>query len=190
MGTKRLASAMIAAAVAVTGLLLSLGGPASAGPTTVDVQVTAGSLTVSAQPSSSTLTGARFNENNPSTASGSLGTIEVKDGRGLTLPWTMTASSTNFIGQTDSGESITLSPSSPLTFAASTVSVSPSARGVGTALGGALTAAGSAVTIATGTNATLATGDVTYSWTPDLSLVVPAGTPAQTYRGTVTLTVS
>lgn len=166
-------------------------GPASADDTTVDVEVTQGSLTISSQPASTTLTGARFSETEPSTAEGSFGSITVTDGRGLTsVGWTLTASSTDFTGLSDPGQSIVLSATSPFTFEATTVTVGPDpTSGVGTAAGGALTSAGTGVAIATGTNA-VGLGDITYTWNPDVSLVVPANTPAQTYRGTVTLTVA
>ena len=163
----------------------------SAGDTTVNVEVTGGALSISSQPASATLTGAQYSATAPSTASGAFGMIEVTDGRGLTTPWTVSASSTDFVGLANPAQSIALGASSPLTFEPATVTVGPAGSdGAGTALGGALTAASTPQAIATGTNAALAAGNVTYQWNPQLTLVVPAGTAPQTYRGTVTLTVA
>lgn len=185
--------------ITLAGLLMAVAAafalplPASAsnhtGTTTVDVVVAAGALTLSAHPSAATLAGAQFNATLPSQATGAFGTIEVTDGRGLVVPWTLTAASTNFTGVANGTDSIALSAGSPLQFAASTVTVAPNGGGVGTAAGGSLVAANTGVAIATGTNASIL-GDVVYSWNPDATITVPANTPAQTYRGTVTLTVA
>jgi hypothetical protein len=136
------------------------------------------------------LTGAKFNANLPSTASGAFGAITITDGRGLATPWTLSASSTNFVGVSDGTKSVTLSAASPLTFAPATVSISPSNGGVGTAAGAALVLAGAGLPIATGTNSLAVLDPVQYSFNPNLTLVIPASTPPQTYRGIVTLTLA
>ena len=180
---------MLIAATAALTLPMSASASNHTGDTTVNVVVAAGALTLSAKPASATLTGAQFNATLPSPATGSFGTIEVTDGRGLVVPWTLTAASTNFVGQTNGDDSIALSAGSPLTFGAATVTVTPGAGGAGLAAGGSLVAANTGVAIAAGTNASIL-GDVVYSWTPDATITVPANTPAQTYSGTVTLTVA
>jgi hypothetical protein len=190
MTRKSLTVALVTAALAAS---LALGsGPASAGDTTVDVVVTEGALTISAQPASATLTGAVFNQNLSSTASGQFGNVTVSDGRGVSLPWTLTASSTNFTGQTDGTKSINLSASSPLSFGAvASPTVGPNATsGTCTVSGGSLQAANSPVSIATGANLLTGLEPVTCTFNSNVTQTVPANTPAQTYRGTVTLTVA
>lgn len=166
-------------------------GPAAAdnANVSVDAVVTQGSLTLSA-PTSANLTGAAFNANLPSQASGAFGTVTVTDGRGLATPWTLSASSTNFVGLSDGTKSVALSPTSPLTFAPATVSVSPASGGVGTAAGASLVLAGVGLPIATGTNSLTVLDPVQYSFNPNVTLTIPANTPPQTYRGTVTLTLA
>ncbi|MGH2724653.1 MAG: hypothetical protein ACRDI0_10420 [Actinomycetota bacterium] len=179
------------AAMAVAGSM-TLGGPASAGDTTVDAVVTAGSLTISSQPASATLTGAVFNETLPSQATGAFGDVTVSDGRGISLAWSMTASSTNFVGQTDNTKSIPLSAGSPLQFGAvASPTIGPNATsGTCVVEGGSLVAANTGVAIATGANLLTGLTPTTCTFNPDLTLTVPANTPPQTYRGTVTLTVA
>lgn len=164
-------------------------GLAAADDVLVDVVVTQGSLTLSA-PTSATLSGARFNANLPSQASGAFGTVTVTDGRGLAAPWTLSAASTNFVGLSDATKSVTLSPTSPLTFAPATVSVSPASGGAGTATGASLVLAGAGLPIATGTNSLAVLDPVQYSFNPNVTFTIPANTPPQTYRGTVTLTLA
>jgi hypothetical protein len=164
-------------------------GPAAADDVLVDVVVTQGSLTLSA-PTSATLSGARFNANLPSQASGAFGAVTVSDGRGLAAPWTLSAASTNFMGLSDATKSVTLSPTSPMTFAPATVSVSPAIGGAGAAAGASLVSAGAGLPIATGTNSLAVLDPVQYSFNPNVTLTIPANTPPQTYRGTVTLTLA
>lgn len=175
---------------ALAGALLP--GWAQAGTTTVDAVVAGGALTISAQPASTTLTGATFNQALGSQATGQFGTVTVSDGRGLPVPWTLTASSTNFAGVADPSQSIVLSPSSSLQFGAvGNPTVGPSAvAGTCTVGGGSLTAPNSGVAIATGTNLLAQLNPVTCTFDPGLTLNVPANTPAQTYRATVTLTAA
>lgn len=179
-----------------SSVLLSLAPQAFIGPAaadthnvSVDAVVTQGSLTLSA-PTSASLTGAVFNANLPSQASGAFGTLTVTDGRGLATPWTLSASSTNFVGLSDGTKSVTLSPTSPLTIAPSTVSVSPVSGGAGTAAGASLVLSGVGLPIATGTNSLTVLDPVQYSFNPNVTLAIPANTPPQTYRGTVTLTLA
>lgn len=182
--------------IALTGALtiaaLAPGTPAVAGPTQVDAVVTAGALTISAQPSNATLTGAQFNAALPSQATGSFGSVTVSDGRGLGSAWSLTASSTNFVGVTDNSKSIALSPTSALQFAAvPTPTIGPNAlAGTCVVAGGSLVAANSGVAIATGANLLTQLNPTTCSFNPDATLNVPAGTSAQTYRATVTLTAA
>jgi hypothetical protein len=175
-----------------TAAALLLPGSAQAGDTTVDAVVAAGSLTISSQPASTTLTGATFNQALPSQATGSFGNVTVSDGRGLPVPWALTASSTNYVGLSDNTKSVNLSATSSLQFGAvASPTVGPSGTaGTCTVSGGNLTSAGSGVAIATGTNLLTQLNPVTCTFNPSLTLNVPANTPAQTYRGTVTLTVA
>lgn len=185
--------ALVAAAALTSAVAMVAGtGPASAGPTQVDAVVQAGVLTISAQPASATLSGAVFNEALPSQATGQFGDVTVSDGRGISLPWTLTAASTNFVGQTDNTKSINLSAASPLQFGAvASPTIGPtSGSGTCATAGGSLVAANTGVAIATGTNLLTGLSAWTCSFDPSLTLTVPANTPAQTYRGTVTLTVA
>jgi hypothetical protein len=178
--------------MAATLAALSPATPASAGPTTVDAVVTQGALTISAQPSSATLTGAQFNASLPSQATGQFGSITVSDGRGLATPWSLSAASTNFTGQTDNTKVVDLGVGNPLSFgavASPTVGPQPTS-GACAVTGGNLVAANTGVAIAGGSNALLQLNPVTCTFDPALTLNVPANTPAQTYRGTVTLTVA
>ncbi len=167
-------------------------GPAAAGPTQVDAVVTQGALSISAQPTSAELSGAQYNETLPSQATGSFGNVTVSDGRGLSAPWTLTASSTNFVGQSNPASSISLSVANPLSFGAvATPTVGPNVgSGICAVAGGNLVASNTGVAIATGTNALLNLNGFTCTFNPNLTLNVPANTPPQTYRGTVTLTAS
>lgn len=183
--------------VAVAALTVALAtfaglGPASAGPTTVDAVVGAGALTISAQPTSATLTGGVFNETLPSQATGSFGDVTISDGRGLSLPWSLTASSTNFVGQTDNTKSIALGATSPFQFGAvATPTIGPNVTsGTCVVAGGSLVAANTGVAIATGTNLLTGLAPTTCTFDSTATLTVPANTPAQTYRGTVTLTAA
>lgn len=100
-----------------SSILLALASQALIGPAaaqssanvSVDAVVTQGSLTLSA-PTSANLTGAVFNANLPSQANGAFGTVTVTDGRGLATPWTLSASSTNFVGLSDGTKTVTLRP--------------------------------------------------------------------------------
>ncbi|HJV05478.1 MAG TPA: hypothetical protein VJ868_09470 [Actinomycetota bacterium] len=175
---------------AAMGILLP--GSAQAGNTTVDAVVAGGALTISAQPASATLTGAQFNQALGSQATGQFGSVTVSDGRGLPTPWTLTASSTNFVGVADPSKSVVLSPSSSLQFGAvANPTVAPSAlAGTCTVGGGNLTAPNSGVAIASGVNLLTQLNPVTCTFNPNLTLNVPANTPPQTYRATVTLTAA
>lgn len=182
--------------VSLTGALtiaaLAPGAPASAGDTQVDAVVTQGALTIAAQPSSSTLSGAQFNASLPSQATGAFGSVTVSDGRGLGNAWSLSASSTNFVGQTNPANAINLSAGSPLQFGAvASPTIGPNAlAGTCVVAGGSLVAADTSVAIATGTNLLTQLNPTTCAFDPNLTLNVPAGTPAQTYRATVTLTAA
>lgn len=191
MKRRHIAIGLALAGVATLAVLAPT-GPAAAGPTQVDAVVTQGALSISAQPSSTTLSGAQYNQALPSQATGSFGSVTVSDGRGLSTPWTLTASSTNFVGQTNAANTINLSVANPLSFGAvASPTVGPNAgSGVCAVAGGNLVAANTGIAIATGTNALINLGGFTCSFDPSLTLNVPAGTPAQTYRGTVTLTAA
>lgn len=70
------------------------------------------------------------------------------------------------------------------------MSVSPASGGAGTAAGASLVSAGASLPIAIGTNSLAVLDPVQYSFNPNVTLTIPASTPPQTYRGTVTLTLA
>lgn len=194
MRKRRMVLAVAALATAVGALAgqAPAGATEHSGTTTVDAVVTQGALTISAQPASATLGGAKFNASLPSQATGQFGAVTISDGRGVGTAWSLTAASTNFVGQTDSTKSVALGLSNTLDFGAvAAPTIGPSATaGSCTVAGGSLTAANTGVSIATGANLLTQLDPTTCSFDPSLTLNIPAGTPAQTYRGTVTLTVA
>lgn len=109
--------------------------------------------------------------------SGSLGTIQVTDNRGLTLGWQTSAASAGFTGE-GSTKSLTV------TYSAGSVTK------VGT-----LTATSAGVVPLTGTPApvvlgTLALGNNTASWNPTIAVTLPPESLAGTYTGTITTSVA
>jgi hypothetical protein len=179
-------------ASAATVAAFGLAGPAAAGPTTVDVSVGAGSLTIAAQPESATLGGAQFNAALPSQATGSFGNVTVSDGRGLGAGWTLSAQSTNFTGLTDNTKSISLSAANPLVMGAVlNPTIGPNVTSATCLVNGTtLVAANTPLAMATGLNLLTGLDPATCTFNSEVTLNVPANTPAQTYRGVVTLTVA
>lgn len=159
------------------GLLAGITGPANAAgsDTTVTFDVANGGLSVSA-PAAADLGSVGAGA---TSVSGSLGTVTVNDQRGqLAAAWTVTVSSTSFT---------TGSRTPAETIPAGSVTYTPGLRTAGNAVivptPGLLDLPLPVVTAA-------ATGNNTASWQPTLSVLLPPGTVAGEYTGTVTHSVS
>jgi hypothetical protein len=129
------------------------------------------------------------------TVTGNLNAVTVTDARGTLLgSWTVTVSGTSWINGSDATVTVAASNGRAYLDAADLTALT-------TALGGSLTGMtltsaeltagtsnlGTPYTLVAGTTA-LGNGEVTY--TPAISVTVPANTPAGTYTATVTQTVS
>ncbi len=159
-------------------LALSIALPAAANDTTATVEVTGGSLSISAPTDAGSL-GTTANTVEGTTISGPLGEVQVTDARSAAAGsgWVASVISTAF------------TPPSGPTIAASAVgyTVGPIVQ-VGTATYTAndpadLTAASPAVT------ATEITGDNSATWTPTINVAVPGGMAAGVYSATITHSV-
>ena len=159
-------------------LALSVALPAVASTTTATVEVTGGSLSISAPADAGSL-GTTANTVEGTTISGELGEVQVNDARSAAAGsgWVASVISTAF------------TPPSGPTIAASAVgyTVGPIVQ-VGTATYAAndpanLTAESPAVT------ATEITGDNSATWTPTINVAVPGGMAAGVYTATITHSV-
>jgi hypothetical protein len=128
------------------------------------------------------------------TASGSLHPTTVTDTRGqLLAAWTVTVSSTGFVGSgTAAGQSLAASRATMYLDAVSTLT-NVVALATGGLLPTSFASQATPVTLSSG-GATLLAGTTTGSgnitYTPDISISIPANTVAGTYSGAVTQTVS
>ena len=159
-------------------LALSVALPAVASTTTATVEVTGGSLSISAPADAGSL-GTTANTVEGTTISGELGEVQVNDARSAAAGsgWVASVISTAF------------TPPSGPTIAASAVgyTVGPIVQ-VGTATYTAndpadLTGVNPAVT------ATDITGDNSATWTPTINVAVPGGMAAGVYTATITHSV-
>lgn len=161
--------------ITVAGALLVLGpvGSATAADTTTTFTLEGGSLGVTAAVS------APLNNGAPGAPSvtGSLGAVDISDTRGSTAGWVISAASTTFV---DGAGSISTGVSYNSGAATSTGTVTAGSAGV---VGLTTVAA----TVATGT---LASGNNTASYTPNLTVSLPADALAGSYSGTVTTSVA
>lgn len=170
---RRPLTASVAAALAL-GLAL----PAAAAPTTATVEITGGSLSISAPTDAGSL-GTTANTVQGTTISGELGQVQVNDARGAAAGsgWVASVISTAF------------TPAAGPTIAASAVGYTANAIvKVGTATYTAndpanLTGVAPAVT------ATGITGDNSATWTPTINVAVPGGMAAGVYSATITHSV-
>ena len=159
-------------------LTLGVALPAAAETTTAKVEVTGGSLSISAPADAGSL-GTTANTVEGTTISGELGEVQVNDARSAAAGsgWVASVISTAF------------TPAEGPAIAASAVgyTVGPIAQ-VGTATYTAndpadLTGAEPAVT------ATEITGDNSATWTPTINVAVPGGMAANVYAATITHSV-
>lgn len=170
---RRTVTVSVAAALAL-GVAL----PAVAGPTEATLEITGGSLSISAPEAAGSL-GTAANTVLGSTISGELGEVQVNDARSAAAGsgWVASVISTAF------------TPSSGPTIAASAVGYTVGEiLQVGTATytandPAALTGVTPAVT------ATGITGDNSATWTPTINVTVPGGMAAGVYAATITHSV-
>ncbi len=179
MSTHRSAPTPRALTVSVAAALaLGVALPALAATTTATLQITGGSLSISAPADAGSLGSAANTVAGP-IISGDLGQVQVNDARSAAAGsgWVASVISTAF------------TPPSGPTIAASAVGYTANAIGkVGTATYTAndptdLTAASPAVT------ATGITGDNSATWTPTIDVTVPGGMAANVYSATITHSV-
>ena len=164
--------------VAVAGTVLALVPVGSAmaadsGDTTATFTLAGGSLDVTAA------AGAALTDGAPGAASvsGSLGAVGVSDTRGSTAGWVMSGASSTFVdgaGSVSTGVSYNSGAAT-----GSTGTVTPTSTGATSITAVAPVAAG-----------TLASGNNTASYTPDLTVALPASALAGDYTGTVTTSVA
>ena len=174
------------AALSTAGVAALVPTAANAG-TTVNVNLSGGTLSVTEPSSAATLSG--------SVAAGtilttSFGSTTVTDNRGTLQGWTVTAKTNGDLVGTNS-HTISLGTSNvtgPLVMATGAVTANGNSllTGVGAGAGGSLNPS-SAVTVATGANLA---GGGSYSYNPTLTFTVPPNTVADNYSTVVTQTVS
>lgn len=173
----RISRLLLATATGVLGL--GFAAPASAGPTTATLTITAGALTITV-PTSPVSLGTRANTVGGGTVSGVLGVVQVSDGRSPAAGsgWVASVISTAFTP-----------PSGPAIAASAVGYTAGTITKVGTAVYTAndppnLTGVSPAVT------ATGITGDNSATWSPTISVLVPGGMAAGTYTATITHSVA
>lgn len=163
---------------ALTGAILTIapiGSAVAAGTddTTATFTLAGGSLDVTAAPSAALTNGA----SGVASVSGSLGVVEISDTRGSTAGWTVSAASTTF---TDGAGTVSTGVSyNSGTVTADSGTVTPTSTGATSITSVAPVAAG-----------TLASGNNTASYTPGLTVSLPASALAGDYTGTVTTSVA
>jgi len=156
--------------------VLAIATSASAVTTPVTVEITGGSLSISA-PATSVDLGSAAGSVGTQTITGPLGAVVVTDDRADVLGWVTTAASSAFTGGAGiAATAVTYTPGDA--FVTGQASVNP------TTLTG-MTAGGSAVQTATGVN-----GVNTATWTPSIAVLIPAGAVAATYSAIITHSVS
>jgi hypothetical protein len=158
--------------------VLALAAPAFAADTPVTVQITGGSLAISAPVASVSLGSAAASASGQN-ITGQLGVVLVSDQRAGIAGWVASAGSTNFTTAATGGVPI----------AAGTVTYTPGAAtvtGTATVTPANLTSMASPGTVQT---ATAVVGVNTASWNPSIMVPVPAGAVAGTYGATITHSV-
>jgi hypothetical protein len=163
--------------VAAGATILTLGpvGSASAadtGDTTATFTLAGGSLDVTPAAGAALTNGAP----GAGSVSGSLGAVGVSDTSGSTVGWVLSAGSSTFVG--DAGSVSTGVSYNSGAATASTGTVTPTTAGATSITAVAPVAAG-----------TLANGNNTASYTPTLTVDLPASALAGDYEGTVTTSV-
>lgn len=182
---KSLAVAVAALSVAGVGALVP--AAANAG-TTVNVNLTGGTLSVTEPSTAATLSG--------SAAAGTvltqaLGSTTVTDNRGTLQGWTVTAVTSGNLTNAGATHSISLGTTiagGPLNMVTGAVTANGTSllTGVGAGAGGSLNPV-SAITVATGANLA---GGGSYSYNPTLTFTVPPNTFADNYSTVVTQTAA
>ncbi len=173
---------MLRRAFVLIGTIACIGGlalPAHAASTDTTFSLTAGSLSVSV-PSSFALGSA---STGTATLSGSLGTVAVTDDRGATLgTWSVSVSASDFTtGGATSNETIAKAQVDYWSGAATTTGVAVFLPGQAAAINKqALSAARTAY------SASAVVGNNTASWSPTVTLNIPAAAVAGSYTGTIT----
>ncbi len=114
-------------------------------------------------------------------ASGSLGVLSVRDGRGTAGGWSVTVASTDFVNSVDPSLVI---PASGLSISSVPLVTVVSGGTPPTAAAGSLAGVGLQLL-----SAPAGTGVGEYRVTPDLELIVPAATISGTYSATITETI-
>lgn len=157
-------------------LMAAAAMPASAAPTgdtTATFTLEGGSLDVTAAAGASLTDGAP----GAASVSGSLGPVSVSDTRGSTAGWVMSAASSTFVDGAGSVSSDVSYNSGAAT--TSTGIVNPTSTGA--------TSITAVTAVAAGTEAS---GNNTASYTPTLTVSLPASALAGDYEGTVTTSVA
>lgn len=147
---------------------------ASAADTTTTFALVGGTLSV-AVPASADLGSA---SSGVSAIKGSLGSTQVTDNRGVTLGWTASAASAGFTGAGGKTQSTGVTYSSGALTKTGTIVVTGSDT---------VPLTSSATPVVLGT---LAVGNNTASWNPQLMVSLPADSLAGSYTGTVTTSVA
>jgi hypothetical protein len=167
---------LVASAFAVLAAGLGTAAPAGAAtPTTFTV--TGGALTISA-PTASVSLGSLGTSNTANTVSGPLGLVTVSDLRGGTTTWVASVISTAFTPVPAN----TAIPAIDVSYATGTITQSAN-----------VVAAAAATTDLTGVSPVVngaSTGVSTASWTPTISVFVPANFAPGVYSGTITHSVA
>lgn len=166
-------------AATAAALVLGVGVPATSafaagsGDTAATFTLTGGSLDLTVQ-ATAALTDAAHGTTH---VTGSLGLVNVTDGRGGVSGWDATAASTAFTG-------VLGSSSTAVSYTGGTVD----------SIGSSTVNDGAATTLtadpAPVVSATAVSGDNSASWTPGLDVTMPAGALADDYSGTVTTSVA
>ena len=168
------------------GLLLAggIGAPsAHADSTLTTFDVPAGRVSIDAA-DSATLSSVTNTVVAGMVVSGSLGGVTVTDTRNVTLGWTATAAAGDFTQQDGPGDAALTGPADTIPGAAATITspaTADSVDGLAVFVPGVLPGnIGGATT----------TGNNAITFTPSVSIAVPADTAPGTYTGTVTTSVS
>jgi hypothetical protein len=159
----------------LAALMVGLALPAGAS-TPASFTLTSGTLSISA-PSDGITLGTQIASTTASTMSGSLGAVVVSDQRGGATTWTASVISTAFTPTANPAD-----PASNVSYSAGPVVES------GPVVATAIPATGLAgvVTIMTG----VSTGISTATWSPTISIVVPANFAPGVYTATITSSVA
>lgn len=174
------AAALITGVTGIVGLSAPSAFADSAAGTPVTVEVTGGSLDISA-PAGPVDLGSVTASGSAQAVSGQLGTVTVTDSRGSTNGWTATASASDFT--TKGGSLISTSAAGSVTYTPGNATVTGTATVTPTSLD-ALYPGGAVQT------ATEVDGSNSASWNPTITVQVPAGAATGTYKTTITHSVS